>query len=352
MNRLVLIDGNAILHRAFHALPPLTTSSGELVNAVYGFTSMLLKIFEQFHPEYVAVCFDRKAPTFRKEKYKDYQAKRPKMVDELIGQIDRVHEVVKTMNIPVFEIDGYEADDLIGTLATQATNFQKNQNTQKARKSERQKTRESDLSDISDFPTSPTFRHSEFSEKNGLETVIVTGDRDLLQLVNDYTKVYMPTKGLSQATLFDKEGVRGKMGVEPSQIPDLKALIGDQSDNYPGVAGIGPKTAIDLINNYDNIKNLYRHLHNLPKPIAEKLAKAREDADMSYYLATIIKDAPIKINLEKCKLTDYDWDEVAQLFDRLEFRSLIPRLPKDVHNIEKPTDEVSKQKEEEQMGLF
>lgn len=315
MKRLILIDGNAILHRAFHALPPLTTSKGELVNAVFGFTSMLLKIFEQFHPEYVAVCFDRKAPTFRKEKFKGYQAKRPAMVNELVGQIERVKEVVKTLNIPIFEKDGFEADDLIGTLAEQVNR-----------------------------------------EAKTCETIIVTGDRDLLQLVNKKTKVYMPVKGLSQATLFDETQVEEKMGVKPGQMPNFKALIGDQSDNYPGVLGIGPKTAIDLIKVYGTLEKIYQNLDKIPPKIAEKLRKEKENAVLSLYLATIIKNAPVKLELEKCRLTDYDWDKVAKLFEDLEFRSLIARLPLDVHEFEKPSTQKAQKKtegtEDKQMGLF
>lgn len=310
MKRLILIDGNAILHRAYHALPPLTTSKGELVNAVFGFTSMLLKIFEQFHPEYVAVCFDRAAPTFRQKKFKEYQAQRPEMANELVGQIEKVRQVVRTMNIPIYEKDGFEADDVIGTLVSQGQN---------------------------------------------LETIIITGDKDLLQLVDKKTKVYAPTKGLSEARLFDEAGVVEKMGVKPSQIPDLKALIGDPSDNYPGVSGIGPKTAAQLLKEHGTLKNIYKNLDEISPPIADKLKAGKEKADLSYFLATIVKDAPVNLELEKCKLTDYDWQKVAELFDELEFRSLIPRLPKDIHDIEKQAtnkEEKKEDKQADQMGLF
>lgn len=351
MNRLVIIDGNAILHRAYHAMPPLTTSKGELVNAVFGFTSILLKIFHDFHPEYVAVCFDKKAPTFRKEKYKAYQAKRPKMVDELVGQIERVHEVVSAMNIPVFELDGFEADDVIGTLVRQAIN-----GTVDDRKSkigvENRKSKIEKNGLPSTVNLQPPFSMLHHPSSN-LEVIVVTGDRDLLQLVDQNVKVYMPVKGLSQSRLFDTVGVLEKMGVKPSQIPDLKGLIGDQSDNYPGVSGIGPKTAVDLLTKYQTLENIYKNLQDLPLKIKERLKTGQEDAKMSYYLATILRDVPVKLDLEKCQLTDYDFGKVSALFDELEFHSMIKRLPKDIHEIEEPASADSfGEAKADQMGLF
>jgi len=307
MKRLVLIDGNAILHRAFHALPPLTTSSGELVNAVFGFTSMLLRVFEELKPEYVAVCFDRKAPTFRKLKYKEYQAQRPAMDTDLSGQIERVKQVVTTMNIPIFELDGFEADDIIGTLSKQATET---------------------------------------------ETIIVTGDKDIMQLVDEKTKVFAPVKGLSDARIFDEVGVFEKLGVMPSQIVDYKGLVGDPSDNYPGVAGIGPKTATDLLSKYKTLKGVYENLEEISKSTAEKLKKDQENANLSYFLATIVRDAPVQLELSKCKLTDYDFEKVAELLDSLEFRSLIPRLPKDVHDFGKGKAEVKKEEKPDNQLSF
>lgn len=308
MKRLVLIDGNAILHRAYHALPPLTTSSGELVNAVFGFTSMLLRVFEELKPEYVAVCFDRKAPTFRKKKFKEYQAQRPAMDADLSGQIERVKQVVTTMNIPIFELDGYEADDIIGTISKQA---------------------------------------------NEVETVIVTGDRDIMQLVDEKTKVFAPVKGgLSDARLYDEKAVEEKLGVKPSQIIDYKGLVGDSSDNYPGVSGIGPKTATDLISKYGSLENIYKNLQDISKSKAEKLKEDKENADLSYFLATIVRDAPVKLDLSKCKLTDYDWEKVAELFDSLEFHSLISRLPKDIHDFSKGKVEEKAKKDDRQMSLL
>jgi DNA polymerase I len=311
MKRFVLIDGNAILHRAFHALPPLTTSSGELVNAVFGFTSMLLKVISELHPEYIAVTFDRPKPTFRKEIYVGYQAQRPEMVDELSSQIEKVHDVVKTLNIPIFEVDGYEADDVIGTLSKQAGKFGK--------------------------------------KKNQLETIIVTGDRDLLQLIDDHVKVFAPIKGLSETILFDEKTVEEKFGLKPSQWIDFKALKGDSSDNYPGVAGIGPKTASDLLKKYDTLEKLYKHLSELPKKMAVKLKEGTEMATMAKQLATIVRDAPVKLKLDDCKVEDYDKEKAITLLKQLEFKSLISRLPGNSGWID-PDKPVKKTKEKDDSG--
>ena len=320
MKRLVLIDGNAILHRAFHALPPLTTSSGELVNAVFGFTSMLLKVISDLHPEYIAVTFDRPKPTFRKAIYIGYQAKRPEMVDELSSQIERVHEVVSTLNIPIFEVDGYEADDVIGTLADQTKNLE---------------------------------LRTKNKKENKLETIIVTGDRDLLQLVDKKTKVYAPSKGLSETVMFDEKVVEEKFGLKPSQWVDFKALKGDPSDNYPGVAGIGPKTASMLLKKYGTLEKLYKHLKELPEGTAKKLSEGIEMAEMAKQLATIVCDVPIKLKLDDCKVSDYDKEKVIALFRELEFKSFIARLPGNGDFVEKQIAENNKEpKDSGQLSLL
>jgi len=283
--KFVLIDGNAILHRAYHALPPLTTSKGELVNAVFGFCSMLLKTIQDFRPSHLAVCFDRPKPTFRKKMFANYQAKRPKMAEDLIPQVALVHKVLEVMEIPIFEIDGYEADDVIGTIAAQAAKI-----------------------------------------KN-LGTIIVSGDRDMLQLVSDRVKVYAPVKGLSEAKLYDEKAVLEKWGVLPSQVPDLKALMGDPSDNYPGVAGIGPKTAGELIKRFKTLEKLYEEIEKLEnEKTKEKLIKEEKAAVIAKQLATIVTDVPVSLNLEKCELSNLDREEVRRLMEELEFKILIPRL--------------------------
>jgi len=322
MLKLVIIDGNAILHRAFHALPPLTTTDGKLVNAVFGFTSMLIRVVHDLRPTHLIVTFDRPKPTFRKQLFVGYQAKRPKMKDELSGQIGLVHELVTMMGIPIFEMDGYEADDVIGTLA------------------EKIKTQsESD---------------------HAFETIIVTGDRDLLQLVDTHTKVYMPVKGISESKLFSEKEVKEKFGISPAQMVDYKSLVGDQSDNYPGVAGIGPKTARDLLAKFNTLEHLYTHLGDVESQrIRMVLAENAESAGMAKKLATIVRDVPIEVDFKKCKLKTFDKPNVRAKLEELSFRSLIPRLGMDdtkiTHNRKQITDNKkpsSIKSDTEQIRLF
>lgn len=284
MERLLLIDGHAILHRAFHALPPLTTSKGQQVNAVYGFITMLLRVIEEYKPSHIAVAFDRPTATFRKKLYAEYQIQRPKMDEGLIPQIETVHTVLETMKIPIFELDGYEADDVLGTLATTA-------------------------------------------KRKKMETIIVTGDRDLLQLVNSHVKVALPVKGISESKLFDESEVVKKWGIGPSQVADFKALTGDQSDNYPGVAGVGPKTAYNLLTQFKTLEGIYQNLAKIENAsLREKLQSHKDVAKMSKKLATIVTDVPVEYDEVKSKLGNLDTLDVQLLFDQLEFRSLIPRL--------------------------
>lgn len=289
MKRLVLIDGNAILHRAYHALPPLTAPDGSVVNAVYGFTSMLLKLFADLKPDYLAVAFDRPKPTFRQKIYKAYQAKRPKMDEELVGQIERVHEVVKSFGIPIYEVDGFEADDVIGTLTKQV------------------KTSKID------------------------QVIVVTGDRDLLQLVDERTFIYMLVRGLTEAKLYDSSEVKAKMGVVPKLIPDYKAIAGDASDNYPGVPGIGPKTAAELLSQFGSLENLLRTVKKnggtkLPENLAEKLRQGEESAQLSHQLATIRTDAPVTLKLEEAARGSLDTPAAHRILEELNFKSLLKRL--------------------------
>ena len=284
MEKLVIIDGNAIVHRAYHALPPMNTKDGKPTNAIYGFFSMLLKLLSDLKPEYLIVCFDRPKPTFRKQMYVGYQAKRPKMSDDLVPQIDLLHETLDKAKIAHFEIDGYEADDLIGTISAQ-------------------------------------------SGKKDLETIIVTGDRDLLQLVNNKVKVLAPILGITKMVLYDEEKVKEKYGLNPSQFVDYKALVGDASDNYPGVSGIGPKTASELLNKYENFENLYLHISELPENLATKLAVDAEQAALAKKLAKIVTDAPVKMELEKARTEKIDTKGLLSEFQELGFKSLIGRIP-------------------------
>jgi len=287
MKRLVLVDGNALLHRAYHATPPFTTSKGELINAVYGFSSMILKVMDDLKPDFLAIAWDEKGPTFRHQAYTQYKATRGPADEALSSQYKRVHEVVKAFNIPEFKIAGYEADDLIGTLAVQA-----------------------------------------YKVKD-LEVIVVTGDRDIMQLINGRIKVFMPRKTLSDVGLYGVEEFMVRYGFEPKLLVDYKALSGDASDNIPGVNGIGDVTATKLIHQFGEIENIYKseNLKTLPERMQTLLAEGAEDAVLSKKLATLDTNAPIKLDLEKCVVHDYDKNKVVKLFEELEFKSLIPRIP-------------------------
>lgn len=338
MDRLVLIDGHAVIHRAYHAYPALTTSKGELINAVYGFASILLTSLKQLEPKYVAVAFDKKGPTFRHKEYKKYKAHRPKVDKELIDQIERVHEVVKTLNIPIFEKDGFEGDDIIGTLAKQATG--------KHEKHPR-----------GGVCPPAGGAHLGGEKPQDLEIIIVTGDHDALQLVNNKVRVFMPARGKKPALMFDRKEFLKKYGFEPIQLIDYKALAGDQSDGIPGVKGIGQKTATNLIVKFGSIEEIYKnfkHDLDLPSQVAEKLIKSKKQAQLSKRLATIITNVPIKLNLKKCRLLDYDKDKVVKLFEELEFRTLISKLPQKWEELitKKAVNPESKVDDNNQMELF
>lgn len=284
--KLVLIDGNAIIHRAYHALPPLTTKKGELVNAVYGFTSVLLKVISELKPDYILATFDLAGPTFRHEEYKEYKATRVKAPDELYAQIDRVKEVVRAFNIPIFEQAGFEADDVIGTMASQA----------------------------------------EKSHEN-VENIIVTGDLDTLQLIDDKTKVYALRRGMSDTTIYDDAAVQERYGLRPDQMIDYKGLRGDPSDNIPGVKGIGEKTAIELLKKYGTIEDVYKNLSEIKGALREKLERDKAQAILSKRLATIQKNVPVELNLSAAVTREFDRQKIVNLFQELNFFSLIKRLP-------------------------
>ncbi len=294
MNRLVLIDGNAILHRAYHALPPLTAPDGSIVNAVYGFVSILLKLYSDFHPTHMAVAFDRPAPTFRKKLFKDYQIQRPKMEDALVSQIDKVHDVITSFGIPIYELDGFEADDIIGTIASRVIPA-----------------------------TEPGSKEKEDwipgQARNDIlsEVIIVTGDRDLLQLVDEHIKVFMPVKGLSEGKVFDETSATEKFGVPPKKIPDYKGLAGDASDNYPGVAGIGPKTAVKLINQYGSLEKIIK---------SGELGDKAESALLSKDLATIRTDAPIDVSFDAMKIATLVTPQSRMKLAEFGFKTLLKRM--------------------------
>ncbi|TET67970.1 MAG: DNA polymerase I, partial [Dehalococcoidia bacterium] len=288
---LVLFDGNAIIHRAFHAFQstrPLTVSkTGELVSAVYGFAQMLLKVLSELKPTHYAIAFDTKAPTFRHKLFDQYKAHRPPTPQELINQIGRVKQLVEAFNIPIFELDGYEADDLLGTLSHQAS-------------------------------------------QQDIDTIIVTGDADTMQLVSPQVRVLYPKPGrsFSDTMLYDGAAVSDKYGVNPEHIVDLKGLAGDPSDNIPGVPGIGEKTAAKLIQQFGTIEQIYDHIDEVTPPkLQDKLRENEAIARQSKELATIVTQAPVSLNLADCQVSRYDREQVTELFRELEFASLQSRLP-------------------------
>lgn len=286
MKKFVLVDGNALFHRAFHATPPLSTSKGELINAVFGFTNMLLKTWDGLKPDFLAIAWDREAPTFRHKEYTQYKATRKPLDQALGSQYKRVHEVIKALGIPEFSLDGYEADDVIGTLARQA------------------------------------------GEEGEMEVIVLTGDRDIMQIINGFVKVLMPRKTLTDVGFYGEKEFVEKYSFKPKQIIDYKALAGDASDNIPGVSGIGAVTATKLINQFGFVEKIYlpENLKTLPERMQKLLSEGAESAVLSKKLATLDLDAPIRLDLDACTVKDYKREEVARIFEELEFKSLINKI--------------------------
>ncbi len=281
----MLLDGNGLIYRGYFALPPLTTSRGELVNAVFGFCSIVLRGIQDIRPEYVAVAFDLQGPTFRHEQYAEYKATRQRMPDDLRDQFPKVREVVKALRIPVYELAGYEADDVIGTIVVDA-------------------------------------------ERRGLDTTIVTGDLDMLQLVTDRTRLMTTRSGVENTIIYDPARIHERFELVPGQMIDYKALKGDPTDNIPGVPGVGEKTAAKLIRDFGTLDALYERLADVkPDKLRDKLAEYREQVLMGRGLSTIVRDLPVQFDLEAARLGDYDRETVIRLFREYEFRSLIERLP-------------------------
>lgn len=284
--RLLILDGHSLMNRAYYALPPLTNAEGLHTNGIYGFITMLLKMREEISPDYIVCTFDRSAPTFRHNEYKDYKAGRKKMPDELREQFPVLKQLLELLAINIFEIDGYEADDLIGTLST-------------------------------------------FAENQNIEIYIVTGDRDALQLASDNTKVVITKKGITEKEIYDRNRMIEELGVTPTQFIDVKGLMGDSSDNIPGVPGIGEKTAYKLIKEYGSIENVLQNIENISgKKIKENLMQYSEQAIFSKKLATIITEAPVEIDLDSIKSKEsFDAKAVRELFIKLQFKSLLDKIP-------------------------
>jgi DNA polymerase I len=306
----VILDANSIVHRAFHSFPPtLETSKGIQVNAAFGFTSMFLKVLELFDPKYIACAFDTAKPTFRHTIYSDYKATRKPTDQSLIDQFPIVEDIVRSFNIPILKKEGYEADDIIGTIAEYV-------------------------------------ERGRWSESN-VHLCIVSSDNDLLQLVNENVSVILPQGNFKNLKEFMREEVYEKLSVYPEQVVDYKALVGDPSDNIPGVKGIGCKTAADLIARYGSLDGVYSNLDDLKPRVRNLLEEGSEQAGFSKELATIAKDVDLKVGLEDCLEKDFDYNKVVEKFVHLEFRSLIKKIPKSIDSRNE-----QKYSEQDQISLF
>jgi len=291
MSRLLIVDGHAVAHRAYHSIPPLTVN-GQPVNLIYGFYLVLLSAIDQLKPKYVIVCLDSPGPVFRNQEYLAYRANRPPAEKNLLVQLPELKNSLSRAAIPNFSLGGYEADDLIATLTRQG------------------------LKRLSSKTKKPLISR----------VTIITGDKDLMQLVTPKVELFMPIRGLSQTQIFGPKDVVDKLGVKASQVVDLKALMGDSSDNYPGVAGIGPKSATKLLSEYDNLDNIYRHLKDIKPSFQSKLEKDQDNAYLSQKLAQLVYDAPVKINLKKARWRPHRLQPLLSLFHSYNFRSLASRL--------------------------
>lgn len=282
--RLMIIDGNSLLHRAFHALPPLMNKEGIYTNGVYGFLTMFYKVTDKYKPDYISVVFDKKGPTFRHVEFVDYKAGRVKTPNELGMQFPILKDIIDNMRIHRVEAEGYEADDLAGTLA-------------------------------------------KIGEENGLEVIIVTGDKDYLQLASEKTKVLLTRKGISNIEIYDKQGVLDRYELTPKQFIDLKGLMGDKSDNIPGVPGVGEKTGIKLLKEFDSIEGIYDNIENISgKKLKEKLVEYKNQAIMSRRLSEIITSVPIKVNLDELIVEKPNTEKLLNIYKKLEFNSLLGKI--------------------------
>lgn len=306
MQTLLLIDGNAIMHRAYHALPPFRSADGTPTNVVYGYLSMLNKVIVDFKPDYLISCFDTPKKTFRNELFEKYQSQRPKIDDDFIVQIPLVKQAVDASGIERMEKDGYEADDLIGTI-------------------------------------------TRIFEKNNFRVVILTGDKDIFQLISDNVFVASPQLGLANIKIFDKTEVEKKLDVTPNQIVEYKALAGDPSDNYPGASGIGPKTACKLIHQFGTVENIYKNIDKIEsEKIKEILKKEKDNVFISKKLATILTDVEIDLNIEKLKFKEFN-KKLIDFLTKYQMNTLTKRIfnSKEIERNKEP-----KKEKTNQIGLF
>lgn len=285
MPKFILIDGSGLIYRGFYAVPPFFRSpDGKLTNAVFGFTSIILSLMAAHKPDYMAVAFDMKGPTFRHKEFKEYKATRVKAPQELYDQIPLVKNVVSAFGMPGFEREGYEADDIIATIV------------------------------------------KNLSGKKELDILVATGDFDMFQVVRPGVSILYPVKGFKGAEKFGEHEIIEKYGLTPSQIPDYKGLAGDSSDNIPGVYGIGEKGAKNLIAKYGSVENIYKHLGEITGATHAKLAAGHESALQSKSLATLRYDVPIDFDLEHCRVKHFDLRKVKEVFGELGFKNLQKRI--------------------------
>ncbi|HUC96512.1 MAG TPA: 5'-3' exonuclease H3TH domain-containing protein, partial [Candidatus Saccharimonadales bacterium] len=294
--RLAVIDGKSVFYRGYYAMPGLSTSDGTPTGGVYGFVSLAIELIKKLNPDYVVVAWDKKGTNIRKRRkiYPEYKAGRKKAPDDFYAQIPILYELLEAFGWPLYELDDYEADDILGAFAVQAA-------------------------------------------EKGIETDLLTSDLDALQLIGPMVKVYALKNGLSNIEEFHVDSFTKKYGLRVDQFLDLKALKGDSSDNLPGVPGIGEKTATQLLQQYDTLDNIYKHIDDIKPTIAKKLVEGKELAYMSKEVGRIWTDAPVNLDWDKADVNDTDLEKVAEILKRLEFNSLIKRMPKhmQLHNTEK-----------------
>lgn len=308
MSKLLLIDGNSLLHRAYHAIPLLTDKYGEVANAVFGFSNMILKAIDEVKPTHIACAFDTAAPTFRHIEFENYKAQRKAPPPDLYPQLPKVKKVLDAFGIPYFEKEGFEADDLLATLTIKSL---------KGKKID--------------------------------QVIILSGDRDVLQLVDGNIKVQMPGWNLKEASLYGAKEVKNKFGLDPHQMVDYKSLIGDPSDNVPGIAGIGPKTAADLLQKYHTLENLFDHIDEQGETIKAKLVAGRDIALAAKKLVELDLNVNLDFKVDGLKF-EADWEKVRAEYEELGFKSIVAKLPG--AKVEEMEDERPKKKNDDQLKLI
>ena len=307
MKKLVIIDGKSVFYRGYYAMGNLSLEDGTPTGGVYGFASLAFEVIRKLKPDYVVVAWDKKGTSTAKRSaiYPEYKAGRKKAPDDFYEQIPLLKDFLKTLGWPLFETDGYEADDILGTLAVQAN-------------------------------------------KLGVEANLITSDLDMLQLIDENTKVFAMKRGFSDIEEFDLEYFENKYGLKQSQFLDLKALQGDSSDNIPGVPGIGPKTATQLLQEFFTLEGIYENLENIKPAWRKKLEDGKDLAFMSKKIAEIFLDAPVELNFEDADIHNFNYEEVLKMLRKLEFNSLVRKIPKEM----KTGSEDFETKNENQIGLF